>query len=130
MTQVSSRPLKKDIEERIIDIFNTSVSNVHSPDDVYSFIHDLLSPVEQIMLAKRLAIAFMLYKGYDQRSIGKTLKVSLGTVNRVNAVMQYKGIGYRNVISHIIGNDKKKEFWQKVEDFLLEFVKPKREAWR
>jgi uncharacterized protein YerC len=130
MTQVSRRPLKKDIEARISEVFSEAISNVRGADDVYSFIHDLLSPVEQLMLAKRLAIALMLYKGYNQRSVCQTLKVSLGTVSRVNAVLQYKGVGYRKVILHVIGKDTQKEFWKIIEDFVLEFVKPKREAWR
>ena len=130
MTQVSRRPLKKDIERRINEFLTDSISNVRGSDDVYSFVHDLLSPVEQLMLAKRLAIALMLYKGYNQRSISQVLKVSLGTVNRVNIKLQYEGKGYRKVIDHILRKEKFKEFWKQIEDFLLEFAKPKGEAWR
>ena len=130
MSQVSRRPLKKDVQERIFDILTDSILNINRTDDVYSFIQDLLSPTEQLMIAKRIAIAFMLHKGYNQRTISNALKVSVTTVNKVNNVLQISGKGYRRVIQSIISKDKQKEFWKQIEDFILEFVKPKREAWR
>lgn len=129
MSQISKRFLKKDIENRIMDIFTTSVSNVQLSTDVYNFIHDLLSATEQIMLSKRLAIAFMLYKGYDQRTISDTLKVSSTTVNRVNAKLQNYGQGYRKVINDIVGKEKREQFWQKIDDLLSEIVPPKGRNW-
>lgn len=130
MTQVSKRPLSKDVQERIFDLFTTSISNIHGTTDVYSFINDLLSPTEQLMLAKRIAISFMLQKGFDQRTVSKTLKVSVTTVNKVNSVLQISGKGYRRVIQAIVGKDKQREFWNQIEVFLSEFVKPKGEVWK
>ena len=69
MTQVSKRFLQKQVEERILDLFWTSLSSLSAKDKVSLFLDDLLSPTEKLMLSKRVAIAFMLMKGYDYPTI-------------------------------------------------------------
>jgi len=129
MTQISRRPLRKEIEERIFDIFLNSLAKVRFKEDIFRFINDLLSPTEQLMLAKRLSIAFLLHKGYDQRTICKILKVSLATVSRVSLKLQVSGEGYRKVTKEIIRDEKMDEFWHKLDDFINEIVPPKGRDW-
>lgn len=129
MTQISRIPLRKEIETRIFDIFLNSLAKVRLKGDVFKFINDLLSPTEQLMLAKRLSIAFLLHKGYDQRTICKILKVSLATVSRVSLKLQVGGEGYRKVTKEIISDEKMDEFWHKLDDFISELVPPKGRGW-
>lgn len=129
MTQVSKLPLRKEIEERVFEIFLTSLAKVQQKEDVESFIQDLLSPIEQMMLAKRLSIAYLLSKKYDQRSISRLLKVSLSTVNRVSLRLQLRGAGYKKVFEEISKEEKTNEFWQKLDDFINEIVPPKGRNW-
>lgn len=130
MTQVSRIPLSLEIEKRVFEIFLDSVAEVKTRGEVEKFLDDLLSPTEKIMLAKRLSIAFLLHKGYDQRSICRILKVSLGTVNKVNLEMKLGGKGYQRVIGKIIQGEKMEEFWQKIDDFIADIVPPKGRDWR
>ncbi|MBI4990961.1 helix-turn-helix domain-containing protein [Candidatus Gottesmanbacteria bacterium] len=129
MTQVSRLPLRKEIEKRIFEIFLNSLARVRQKEEVESFIQDLLSPIEKIMLAKRLSIAFLLRKGYDQRTISRILKVSLSTVNRVSLRLQLGGEGFNKVIGEIIRDEKRDDFWQKLDDFISEIVPPKGRSW-
>lgn len=129
MTQVSKIPLRKEIEKRIQEIFVSSLSKVRSSDEVYRFINDLFSPVEQLMLEKRIAIAFLLYKGYNHRMISKLLKVSLSTVNRVSYKLQYGERGYLRVITKIMVSEKMSEFFHKIDDFLGDLMPPKGRSW-
>ena len=129
MTQVSKIPIRKEIEKRIQEIFISSISKVHSSDEVYRFISDLFSPVEQLMLEKRIAIAFLLYKGYNHRAISKLLKVSLSTVNRVSYKLQYGDKGYLRVITKIMVGEKMGEFFQKIDDFIGDLLPPKGRSW-
>ena len=129
MTQVSKIPLRKEIENRIFEIFLESLAKVRFKEEVNKFIQDLLSPTEQLMLAKRLSIAFLLHKGYDQRSICRILKVSLSTVNRVSLKLQLAGEGYNKIIKEIIRDEKIDEFWQKLDDSLSEIVPPRNRDW-
>lgn len=129
MTQVSKIPLRKEIEKRIFEIFLTCLAKVRFKDEVDKFVQDLLSPTEQLMLAKRLSIAFLLHKGYDQRSICRILKVSLSTINRVSLKLQLAGEGYQKVIKEIIRDEKFDEFWQRLDDFISDIVPPKGRNW-
>ena len=81
------------------------------------------------MLAKRLAIAVMLAKKYDYRSIAKILRVSLATIAAVNVFIKYAGKGYRKVIERILSAEKKSEFWGKLDDLLGGVVPPKGRDW-
>lgn len=129
MTQVSRIPLGKDIQNRIFSIFLTSFQKARSSSEIKEFIDDLLSPTEQIMLAKRISIAFLLSKGYNQRTISQILKVSSTTVNKISLRFKYGGNGYHQVIREIINQEKIGEFIQKIDDFISDLVPPKGRDW-
>lgn len=128
MTQVSRRYLSPKVEQQIFDTFVESFTSLSSPAKATDFLYDLLSPVEQIMLGKRLAIAYMLMKGYPQRTIADTLKVSQPTVTRVNASLKV-GAGYRAIISHMLQKEKVVAFFDKLEEKLDHLLPPKGANW-
>src|SRR3989344_7650258 len=97
MTQVSKYPVSKDVYERIFEIF----------------LKEFLTPTEQVMLAKRLSVAFLLSKDYNYREISKILRVSTGTVNRV-ALSYRKESHYKMVIEEILRDERMDEFWRGV----------------
>lgn len=92
-----------------------SIASVRSHDAVSQLLDDLLSPTERLMIAKRLSIAFLLFKKYDQRTISKWLKVSLGTINKVSLAMQIGKGGYLMIIKSIISKEELKGFIEKIE---------------
>lgn len=130
MTQISKFPVRKEIEERIYEVFLECIGMVRSRGEVASLIEDLLSPTEKTMLAKRISIAFLLAKKYDQRTISKTLKVGLETVSKVSRSMRSGKGGYRMVTGNIMRNEKLKEFVQKIDDFINDVFPPKGRDWR
>ena len=73
MGQVSKRLISKEIADRIFDVFVKSFIKIRNVEDAQKLADDLFSPTERIMLAKRLAIAFLLMKGYEYREINKLL---------------------------------------------------------
>lgn len=118
MVQVSRRPLSKPLEAAMYTLFHRVLAELRSEREVADLIDDLLTPTEKIMLGKRLAIAFLLDKGYDQRTIHTMMSVSISTVNHVNFWLQNKGNGYRHVISMINQAEHWEEFWQTLDDRL------------
>ncbi len=132
MTQVSRRLLRKDIEDRVYEVLLESIASVKSRGAVDKLLDDLLSPTEKIMLAKRAAIALLLAKKYNQRTIANFLRVGLETVSKVCRVMQKGTGGYKLVVSGIIRNEKLTGFLEKIDDALAEFFKPHRDwsSWR
>jgi uncharacterized protein YerC len=128
MSQVSKRYLSPKVEQQIFDTFVESFTSLSSPTKATDFLYDLLSPVEQIMLGKRLAIAYMLMKGQPQRFVADTLKVSQATVTHVNANLK-TGAGYRAIISHMLQKEKVVAFFDKLEEKLDHLLPPKGANW-
>jgi len=132
MTQVSRRLLRKDVEDRVYEVLLESIASVKSKGAVDKLLDDLLSPTEKIMLAKRAAIALLLAKKYNQRTIATFLRVGLETVSKVSRIMQKRTGGYELVVSGIIRNEKLTAFLEKIDDALAELFKPHRDwsSWR
>lgn len=124
MPQVSKWWLSKDIEEKMFALFFQAFARLSKPVDIAKFLNDLLGPVEKIMLAKRLAIAVLLRRGYDYESIKQTLRVSSETIARVNISLNYGGEGYTMVVDEILKDRRMREFWEKIEDVLTTFIPP------
>jgi len=129
MTQVSKYPVSKAVEERIFEILFKVLAEVTEPKEVEDFLEDFLSPVEQIMLAKRLSIAVLLAKGYNYDEIRKVLRVSPPTISQVAISLKYAGEGYKRVVERLIKEEKIEEFLQSVKDVILDRVPPKGTNW-
>lgn len=106
MTQVSKYPISKTIADRIFEIFLKSLVKIHNQQEADQFISDLLTPTEKIMLAKRLAIALLLQKDYDYRTIQKLIRVSTATIASVNMTILYGSKGYKNLLNKILTEEK------------------------
>lgn len=114
MTQVSKYPISKPVADRIFEIFANAVVGLKNKIETEQFLSDLLSPTERIMLVKRLAIAFLLEKGYEQRFISNILRVSLATVASVNRSRKFGSKGYNHVINKILREEKLDEMINKI----------------
>lgn len=129
MAQVSRNPLAKDIHDRVIEIFLTSFTRLNSKRKAKKLLFDLLTPTERIMLAKRLAIAYLLEKKFDHRSIAKLIKVSHGTIQRVNLIRNFAGEGFQNVIHSLIKEDQIKQYFQSLENSLNQLLARNSQDW-
>ena len=101
MPQVSKSPIPKNTEKKIRRAFTKALVDIKSEREMERYIFDLLTPTEQIMLAKRLAIAALLIEGASYRGIAEQIKVSTATVGKVNLWLQTAGDGYRLAIEKI-----------------------------
>lgn len=124
MAQVSRNRVRADVYARMEEIFLDAIADVRSRKDVDAFVGDFLTPTERIMLPKRLAIAFLLAKGYEQRLISQYLKVSFTTITRVSNQLRVSGDGYRKVIAKILADESLAEFLEKIDDAIAKFVGP------
>ncbi len=125
MAQVSKRYLQKQVEERILDLFWNSLSSLSTKEKIALFLDDLLTPTEKLMLSKRLAIAFMLMKGYDYPSINNRLKVSDQTIWNVKMSLTHRGKGYKMAIDQIMNKEKWEKFWQDLDHFFTQALPPR-----
>lgn len=125
MAQVSKRFLHKKVEERILDLFWTSLSSLSTKQKVALFLDDLLTSTEKLMLSKRLAIAFMLMKGHGYPAINDRLKVSDPTIWNVKTNLSLRGKGYKMAIEQIMSKEKWEKFWQDLDNFFQEILPPR-----
>ena len=122
MSQVSRKTLSKSTENKIFSIFFKSLARLSNPSDIQKFLLDLLGPAEQIMLAKRLAIAILLAKGYRYESIKGILKVSQETIARVNMTLNYRGHGYNMIVKKILLDEKLENIFENIEDTAISIL--------
>lgn len=121
MGRVSKHFMNPQIEKRVYEVFIESVKNIKTPGEVVDFLNDLLSPVEKIMMAKRVAVAFLLLEDkYTYDEISRTLKVSKGTIAKIQAVFALQGNGYRKILGGIL----KKKQAKTVISELLDAITP------
>lgn len=115
MTQISRYPVNSTVNKQILQLFRNAISSLKQSDEIDDFLEDFLSPVEKIMLAKRLAIAVMLAKGYDYQSIKAILHVTPSTIASVSIRLKYAGKGYKKTVEKMLQEEKINDFWQKVD---------------
>lgn len=112
MSQISKYPISKAVGDRIFEVFLKALVEVKNKEEAEQFISDFLTPTEKVMLAKRLAIAFLLEKGYDYRTIQKIIRVSAPTITSVNMALRHGSDGYRKMVSKIMKAEQLGEFFE------------------
>ncbi len=111
MSQVSRRPIKEDLLERMFEIMEKSLVKLKDQKEVTVFLQDFLSPTEKIMLAKRLAMALLLSRGWDHQAICQYLKVSTSTITSIKNKLRSKSSGYHRVIHQIESDKDWEQMW-------------------
>jgi len=126
MGRISKRKLHEDLEARIYEIFLEHIASLQTPLEVKEFLRSLLSHTEQVMLAKRLAIAVLLSRGYTYQQIDTTLKVSKATVAIVHRELLLGAPGYDKAIQSAKRRKQKEKLWNSLEELLLTVSLPAR----
>lgn len=115
MAQVSKKSLERNIEEAVSDLFLKGVTELNDRTEAAFLMQDLLTSTEKSIISKRLSVAFMLSRGYDQRTIAKILKVSTPTVWRMNEKLKQKGSGVKMLFNRLESDSKWAEFLGRLE---------------
>jgi len=98
MPKVSRTPLKSEDFKRIHSAFLRALSRLQTPHEVEEFLQDFLTISEWKMFLKRLATAEMLIEEKSYVKIRETLKVSNGTITRMQNFLEQHGGGMKKMI--------------------------------
>ncbi len=120
MVNISKRRVGDDVMEKIFQLFFEAFGNVSDREEFTEIVHDILSPTERIMIAKRITIIFLLMKGIDHVTIGDMLKVSPTTVLKFRNIME-KSKGIVKTLEGTVRNEKITSFFKEI---WLEFHRP------
>ncbi len=126
MSKISRRLLDKELENTIFEVFLKTIVDIKTTIEAKNFIEDLLSPTEQIMIIKRLAIAVLLTKGKTYDYIDHTLKVSRATIMTVSLWLKHGKGGYKKVVDNILKTQNKERLIDNIEEILIKLTPPKR----
>ena len=86
-------------QEQLLLEFCEAMLSIKNLGEVVDFLKDIFTKQEIEMISKRLKIARLLLGGKTYGEIISELKVSSGTVSRVNVWLKVSGEGYRMVVS-------------------------------
>ena len=118
MPHISDKKLKDEnfnkIYDQLIKVFDSSGTARKS--DI--LLKEFLTETEKIMLAKRLAIVFMLYEGISNPYISHILLVSPSTVDRIS--LRYESEMYPHLKKIIKKNSR--TIWDVFENMISESV--------
>lgn len=123
MPKISRLPLDKKIKQDLINEFWYTLGKLNK-NQVELIFKELLSPVEVIMLAKRLEILKMLTKKFTYEDIGKSIKVTGPTIAKVSMVSQKSDSRFHSIINNLIMDENKR--WKKTIDSRKPYWKGKK----
>ncbi len=115
--RISRYKLNDEVYEKLFVLLFEVLGNRHNKDDFQKSIKDLLSPVERIMIAKRVVIIYLLMQEIDYKIVCKVVKVSAATVNKFRHVME-NSEGIVPVLQRILKVEKIQLFLKELQDVL------------
>ncbi len=92
-----------------LDALYTAVASLKGREAMKSFLRDLLTESERIMLGRRILIARMLLRGDSSSEIAEMLGVGLDTVYRVERWLKDEFPGFENAVHGIEKEDARRE---------------------
>lgn len=115
---------------KIYQLFFEIIDRSDTQHSFYEILDDILYPTEKIMIAKRVAIVYLLLKGISQDNIAESLKVSTGTVSRFSILFSKKETKIMELLKHMITKEKALAFLENTFTDLLIQPGIKRGHWK
>jgi|GEM_PF-883056 len=119
MVNLSKKQIAKEKLIKIFQLFYEIINKAEDSDDFFILIKDILSPPEQMMVAKRIAIIYLLMKGVDQSSIAEYLLTSRATVAKFSLLFYNKETQLISIIGELLGKEKISHF---LEDLFADLL--------
>lgn len=96
----------KTIHSKSLDRLFTTILNLDSLEECYSYFEDLCTVKELLDMSQRLDVALLLSEGLSYNQIMKQVEVSTATIGRVNKCLNYGSGGYGNAIKKLNSEEK------------------------
>lgn len=112
--QISKIKLHSKVEREIKDMLAQVVSDLKSQNNAKIFLRDFLTPAEELVLAKRLAIILYLEKGRSYEEIKQSLRVSSATIASVQSMLEQGSEGFMLALKHMKAEEFAEEWSGKI----------------
>jgi len=122
MVNISKRLIDEKKLFKVYELFFKVINKANDKEEFFQLIQDVLSPSEQIMIAKRIGVIYLLIKNVDKPAITKYLKVSMATVDKYYFLYYKKKTKLILIIETFLKNEKIGHF---IEDIFSDiFIHP------
>ena len=88
MVQLSKRKVKPEAMNKMFSLLFDVLGKQGNRNSFNIIIDGMFSPIEKIMIAKRVAIFFLIMKGEEWKTIRDIVKVSLASVSKCQMVLK------------------------------------------
>jgi Trp operon repressor len=129
MSQVSKNQLNNKIYEQIFLLFPKFLYRMSKQGHENDLINAFFTHTEKIVFAKRIAIAFMLNKGYNYRTISHKIKVSTSTILRVADSLKENSATIKQELNLIASEDAFVNFLNNLGYQMSKLLPPKGRNW-
>jgi len=113
MVNVSADNLENDVRCNIEAQFEKTLLALKNNERDIAYLHELISDMERLALAKRLAMIMMLSEGCSWSNISDTLGVSRSSINEVSRGM--KAGKYATILASIQKQRARASLWKDLE---------------
>jgi len=120
MPMISRNKVDDEVLEKLFSLFFEVVGKRENKEEFQRLINDVFSSTERIMVAKRIAIIYLLTKNIDYRIICEVLKVSASTVFKFRLLTEESKV-IVPILKKILRGEKISQFF---EEILLTFNRP------
>lgn len=122
MVHLSRFPVDGDKFSKIYRLLFEVINSTEDKNDFLELIKDIFSPPEQLMVAKRIAIIYLLTKKVDHTTIAKYVKVSRSTVAKFSLLFFGKKTRLIKTIESLLKKEKISHFFENL--FTDLFIQP------
>ena len=129
MSQVSKYKLNHKVYEKIFSLFPQFLGRLSRQGRAQVVVNTLFSMTERTMIAKRLATAFMLVKGYTYEQIKEKLHISSGTIGKIAEITKSADSHFVNELQLIAKEQAFGEFLEVIGYKLSLLIPPKGRNW-
>lgn len=120
MVQISKHKINAKVETKIFKLLFDVIGKHENFEHFNIIFNGIFSPVEKLVIAKRIAIIFLLVKRIEWKVICEILKVSLSSVSKCQMIL----LNSSEVESTFTVLMKKRENGIAIEEFFLAFFGP------
>jgi len=99
--KLGTKIIKNDIKSKCLDALYSALDHAKKKNEVKSFVNDILTDTEKLMLGRRILIARRLLIGLPPRKIAAEMGVGLDTIYRVKKWLGGRHKGYEKVVEKI-----------------------------
>jgi len=115
---MSHYQIKESVLEKLFELSFNILGRKNSKQEFMNTLSDILSPIERLMIAKRIAIMYLITKNIEYSAISDVLKVSTATIAKYAFLLE-KSQGIKKSLTTLLKTEGIKLFFDEFFNLLF-----------